>query len=207
MDLSGGCKGTFRRCGAVGSFRRAVAVVIGTVLLAGASLVVPAVGQELEIFRNLRSEPVSLFDYGVKALRRLALEAASRMAVAGEAVPTVQVGYSDKTSTIEIQFVLPPPATAGAKLSPQVCEELRKALIRETFKIGRTAYDVPLSVEERVRRRLAMQFAHEIVQTVKETVALGERLSELTFFEVKLTGRDAASGISCRSPVAKLQMY
>jgi len=162
----------------------------------------PAAADEPEVIKRLRGEKVSVFDAGMKRLRQAALTASGRLSSAAQPGPRVGVRYDDKTGIIEIEFLFTDPNGNAVVYSKDRCMEMHKTAIRETFNIGRTIYAVPLTFEERVRRRLGLLFSHEPIQNVKEVVALGQRLSQLTFLRVEIVGRKNIRIASCRGRVA-----
>jgi len=145
----------------------------------------PAEAAPPPIIDRLAKESTTLFDMGMKRLRRLVLDAAVRISSPGTAAntpaPASRVWYRADTATIEILFQF---RISGAPPTAQQCMETRRRAITDTFSIGRTIYTVNLSFGERVRRRLGLIFAHEPLESGKEVIAIGERLSELTFVEI-----------------------
>ena len=162
----------------------------------------PADADEPEVIKRLRGEKVTVYDAGMKRLRQAALLASGRLSSAAEPGPMTRVWYDDKIGTIEIEFRFTTPTGDANKFSKTRCMENSKAAIRETFKIGRTIYAVPLTFGERVRQRLGLLFSHEPIKNVKEVVALGQRLSELTFMRVEIVGPNNIRIVSCRDRIA-----
>jgi len=161
-----------------------------------------AVADEPEVIKRLRGEKVSVFDAGMKRLRQAALVASGRLSSAAQVGPRVGVRYDDKTGFIEVQFRYTDPNGNDVVYSKDRCTEMHKAAIRETFNIGRTFYTIQLTFDERVRRRLGLLFSHEPIQSVKEVVALGQRLSELTFLLVEIVGPKDIRIAFCRDRIA-----
>jgi len=161
-----------------------------------------AVAQDPEIIKRLRGETVTVFDAGIKRLRRAALEASERLSSAAEPGPKTRVWYDVNTGTIEIEFRFTNPTGDKAALSRARCIEKHKAAIREIFKIGKTIYAVPFTFDERVRRRLGALFSLEPVQNVNEGIALGQRMSELTFLRIEIAEPQNIQTISCRDRIA-----
>ena len=164
----------------------------------------PARSAPPEFLQRLQGEAITQFDFGMKSLRRLALDAARRFSSAAEPGPTVAVWYNSKTNEIEIrfQFVVP---EGSSLLGRGACVERRRLLLLETFRIGRTLYEETISLEERIRRRLGLQFAHEPMGDMKEVNALGELLSKITFLEVRIVSEQTKKGRRCRGPVDVVQ--
>lgn len=143
-----------------------------------------------------------MFDFGIKALRRAALDASLRFASPAEPGPAVRVWYDTGSDTIEMLFEFRA-LDVGAAPSRATCLERRRQAILETFKIERTASLDLTSPEQRIRRRIGAQFSREPQPPAQQVLALGERLSELLFVGVEVA--DAAkSKITCRAPVAQL---
>jgi len=164
----------------------------------------PAAAEEPEVIKRLRGEKVTVFDAGMKRLRQAALTASGRLSSAAQPGPRVGVRYDDKTGIIEIEFLFTDPNGNAVIYSKDRCMEIHKTAIRETFNIGRTIYTIPLTFEERVRRRLGLLFSHEPIQNIKEVIALGQRLSELTFLRIDIIGPKNIKIGSCRDRIAPI---
>ena len=159
----------------------------------------PAEAAPPPIIDRLAKESTTLFDMGMKRLRRLALDAAQRFTPPGASTTTSRVWYRPETATIELLFQMRSPQTPP---TAQQCLEARRRAISETFLIGRTLYATNLSFGERVRRRLGLIFAHEPLQNGKEVIAIGERLAELTFVEVAFIDPQGNVVRNCRDGAA-----
>jgi len=162
----------------------------------------PATADEPEVIKRLRGEKVTIFDAGMKRLRQAALTASGRLSSVAQAGPKVGVRYDDKTGIIEIEFRYTDPSGNPAIYTKARCAEMQKAAITETFNISRTFYTIPITFDERVRRRLGLLFSHEPIQSVKEVVALGQRLSELTFLLVEIVSPKNIRIAFCRDRIA-----
>lgn len=161
-----------------------------------------ATTDESEVIKRLRGEKVSVLDAGLKRLRQAALIASSRLSSSAQPGPSVGVWYDNKTGFIEIQFRYTDPNGNAVVHSKNRCTEMHKTAIRETFNIGRTIYTVPLTFDERVRRRLGTMFSLEPIQSFNEVIALGQRLSELTFMHVEIVDPKNIKIASCRDRIA-----
>lgn len=150
------------------------------------------------VIERLSREPTTLFDMGMKRLRRLALEATTRLAPVGGKPPSARVWYKPDSGTIEIRFEAPLPATP---VLGQSCNDYRARAIRETLAIYRVAYPVNLSYSERVRRRFGLLFAHEPLLSGTEAIAVGQKLAELTFVTLAYMDSAGAQTLSCRGPL------
>ena len=171
--------------------------------LAAATLLTapPSAAEDPEVIKRLRLAPVTIFDSGLKRLRRSAMDAANRLQKAPGTGPQTRVWYDPKGGTIEIEFRFAA-APQAATVTKEQCQEMRRAAIRETFDVGKTIYTTPLSFEERVRRRLANFFVLEPVETVKEVVAMGQRMARLTYLRITVAGAKDDLSVTCRGTVA-----
>jgi len=161
-----------------------------------------AAAEEPEVIKRLRDEKVTVFDAGIKRLRQAALIASSRLSSVAQRGPLMRVQYDDKTAFIEIEFRYTDPSESAVEYSKDRCIAMRRAALTETFNIGRTVYTIPLTFDERVRRRLGMIFSTEPIQNIKDVIALGQRLSELTFLSVDVVGPKNIGIVSCRERIA-----
>mgnify|MGYP000135377869 CR=1 FL=1 len=151
-------------------------------------------------FQRLQEQPMTLFDAGMKSLRRLALDTAEKIALKTGHETTVTVNYRHPTASIEIVFQIKTKPSGTATPLQQQCIELRREAILKMFRIGLSDYASNLSTSERIRRRIGGQFAPEPVLSMNESIALGEQLGQITFFEVKLTSeKEPGNAVSCRA--------
>lgn len=158
-----------------------------------------AAEKEKGIFPYLHAEPVTLFDLGMKSLRRLALETVASVVSRPGRKGASRLFYDPALKTIEIVFTVSIDDDEKVSRLRQRCVELRRYMIRRMFNLGLTDYASPLSPEERVRRRLGAQFAHEPMGPAKEARSLGEQLAPLTFFGVTLaTTVTPPVSVTCR---------
>ncbi|HEY9080425.1 hypothetical protein [Magnetovibrio sp.] len=164
----------------------------------------PAYSQEkvTDTFTYLQKEPMTLFDAGMKSIRRLALDTAANLSSTPGVDATSIVRYMSTSNEIEILFSIKSKNIEDIEHLRQQCIKIRKSTLLKMFRIGLTDYSTPLSVRERIRNRIGGQFAHEPAGTIAETVSLGERLAAVTFFAVKLTPASAPDvSVTCRALV------
>jgi len=170
------------------------------VLLCATVLSGPSLAQGQETLARLQKEPVTLFDLGMKSLRRLALDATANMAAKPGMGPSSSVRYKHAAGIIEIEFNLKTENANSIEQLRQQCLEIRRKTILKVFRIGLSDYTSQLSVNERIRRRIGGQFAHEPLGSMTETQALGEQLGQITYFAVNLTtATEPAISVSCRA--------
>ena len=158
--------------------------------------------QENDLFNRLQKEPVTLFDLGIKRLRSWALNAAERLAPPSDPKTQYRVFFDTENRRLVVRFEI---GTLSREVTQAACWERRVAAIKETFAIGRTRYTVPISDEERVRRKLGVMFASEPASD-RTVIALGQRLSELTIVEVVLRGPGPTASVSCSASAADLKL-
>lgn len=163
----------------------------------------PAIGavsaSEPVIIERLRQEPSTLFDVGMKRLRRAALDAALRITAPTDRPTTSRVWYKPDTGTIEVRFDI---YSRIHPVSKQTCWDVRARAIRETFSIGRTSNIVTISFDARIKRRLGQFFAHEVVDNVNEIISTGQRLAEITNLEVVFVNSPDVVAVNCRASLA-----
>ena len=186
--------------------RRIRGIAFGLALVMGVSLSAPAPAQEPPLLKYLQQEPATLFDIGMKQLRRLALDATERLGSIAFPVPSTRVWFQRATGTIEILYLYKVSPESTVSPSDTDCRRLRAAAVRETFRIGRTAYDTALSPEERIRRRLRFLFSHEPVLGTKDAIRPWKKLARSTFVEVMIIGSSSENAISCRAQAEVISM-
>lgn len=179
--------------------KRSAKLLTLTALL-GTMMFVPAsMAQQRGALTYLQKEPMTLFDAGMKSLRRLALDGAEKVSVASGLPTTSRVSYKDSEARITIAFEFTVKATETPEKMRKDCAEYRRKSILRMFRIGRSDYGFELSVSERIRRRIGGQFAHEPTISMTETIALGEQLGNLTYFQVTLaTDGEPAFTVTCQ---------
>lgn len=111
---------------------------------------------------------------------------------------------SKDSGTIEILYLYSVESDAIIAPTAQFCARIRAAALKEVFQIGSTAYDIELSDEARIARRLGSYFSSEPVRGSKEAIAIGQRLSELTYLEVRIADNKSNESVTCRGPVNKI---
>lgn len=157
----------------------------------------PSYAQELSegVFKYLRSEPMTLFDAGMKSLRKQAIEVAAYFSAKPTLDATALVAYRSTEKQIEIVLGI----ETEAEVYHKNCVDLRKQAILKMLRIGRSTVSSQMTMKERIERRLGGQFAHEPNDSTHEFVTLGSRLGERTYFSVKLSDKDeATTAITCR---------
>ena len=156
------------------------------------------------VIQNLQSTPATLFDIGMKQLRRQVLSATTRLSSDTMSAPGARVWLNSDEGIIEILYLYSISAGSGAAPTHDDCAESRAMALKEVFRVGKTAYDIQLSDEARIARRLGGYFSAEPVKGGKETIAMGQRLSELTYLEVKIVNSSKDKSVSCRAPVNQI---
>ncbi|NQV43716.1 MAG: hypothetical protein HQ501_02340 [Rhodospirillales bacterium] len=167
-------------------------------------LIKPASAELPVVLQNLQNTPATLFDIGMKQLRRQALNGAVRLSFKSGPSPTSRVWMSKDTGTIEILYLYSVESDAIIAPTAQFCARIRAAALKEIFQIGLTAYDIELSDEARIARRLGSYFSSEPARGSKDSIAMGQRLSELTYLEVQITDNELNKTVTCRGSVNKL---
>jgi len=160
------------------------------------------------VFEYLHKEPMTLFDAGMKSLRRLAMDTAVDLTAKTGGKVTSSVSFSPTTRQIEIGLNLKTSEDLEIAAMRQKCVELRKAAILRMFRVGvsdiQSALDgaSQLSTTERIRRRIGAQFAHEPSGSYGAFQTLGDRISLVTFFTLKLsTANEPIVNVNCRALV------
>lgn len=186
------------------SLRGAAFAFVAALLVAAPPLV--ASGAEPPVVvRNLQGVSLTMFEFGIKSLRRSALDASLRFASPAEPGPAVRVWYDATNNRIELLFDFRTADPLAAQSRPH-CLDKRRLAILETFKINRIDSIDLSSPEQRIRRRLGMLFSSELQTNGNEVLALGERLAEMTFVEVEIIGRKPGVKTACRGTVAQLDL-
>lgn len=175
----------------------------GLVLCAVAAMPATASGQQKGILSYLQKEPMTLFDAGMKSLRRQALDATVRLSATTQAKVTSRLSYKVDQEIIEFVFVFAFPSGSAAPTRDK-CVELRRKAITDMLRIGRTEYDSALSVPERIRRRIGGQFAHEPTTSMSEVISIGEWIGAMTHFAVVLkVDGDGAQPLTCQDVITE----
>ena len=140
-------------------------------LVATALLPTTTVAQDdiKSVFSYLQKEPMTLYDAGMKSLRRMALDTAARLTTSPELEAATGVNYKPAVGQIEIIFSVKTNDSNGLDALRQRCIAIRKDAILKMFRIGLTEYSSPHSVNERIRNRIGGQFAHEPMGSMQET--------------------------------------
>ncbi len=165
------------------------------------TIIKPAYADLPIVIQNLQNTPATLFDIGMKQLRRQALTAATRLSSDDTPKPSTRVWLKKDSGTIEILFLFSASSDSGVVPTQHFCAQFRAIALKEIFRIGRTAYDIELSDEARIARRLGTFFSSEPVRGSKDAIAMGQRLSELTYLEVKIENKALDLSVICRDPV------
>lgn len=147
-----------------------------------------------DVFDRLKSEPVTMLDFGLKRLRSAALQASRKLAQPPDHAPQSRVVFDVDKREIQIQFFV---KSATEHFTDAMCLQKREIALRETFMIGSTAYVVPLSDAQRIIRRLGVLFTHEPAESPKAVRAMGERIAQSTFLKVTLNSAKNAAPIVC----------
>lgn len=159
----------------------------------------PAAAQdEPAVITGLRGEPATLFDLGMKRLRELVNEAARRLATPADPLPRVGVFYKPETKTIEVIFEFRQSTTDPAEFTEAACLSRNRRTVNEVFRIDRLVTVLNLTYAEKVRRRLGMLFTHEPTEQTNDSVAMGQRLAELTYVTVRLVSTKGSNRTTCR---------
>lgn len=169
--------------------RISFAVLVGTVMVSAR----PVPAADPPVIEMLRREPTTLFDMGIKRLRRAALDTALRMTTRDGRNTLARVRYAPERPAIEIRLETTAPE---AQHTARGCQDIRIAAIRDMFSIGRTAYAQPLSFSEQLRRRLGLIFAHDPIGADTAYITIGQRVAEITRVDVLLT-RAGAEPVGC----------
>lgn len=115
-------------------------------------LVKPASAELPIVLQNLQKTPATLFDMGMKQLRRQALNGVVRLSSKSGPSPTARVWMSKGTGTIEILYLYSVESDSIIAPTAPFCARIRASVLKEVFRIGLTAYDVGLSDEARIAR-------------------------------------------------------
>ncbi len=162
------------------------------------------------IISYLRQEPTTLFDAGMKRLRRSAMEAARRMSAPADQPVKSRVWYKPDSRTIEVRFTT---TTPSKSVDEQSCWDARARIIREVLQIGTTAYRSDITYSERIRRRIGLMFAHESSAQADEIFSesgdiskIGKELSRILNFEIEYVTKQNSLMVTCRDPVLKVNL-
>ena len=160
-----------------------------------------ATAQDGDPFERLSSQPVTLLDAGIKRVRANARLGARRLTPATGPQAQFRVFFDRELRRLEIRFAV---ETAPENLNERYCWARRAGAIRETFSVGATSYALSLSDEERVKRRLGSLFSREPDTTEREMIALGQRLADSTFVELRLRNPASEMPVTCRAVAYRL---
>ncbi len=181
------------------SFRSAVHILV--LCLGAAFSGNTATAQDGDPFERLSSQPVTLLDAGIKRVRANARLGARRLTPATGPQAQFRVFFDRELRRLEIRFAV---ETAPENLNERYCWARRAVAIRETFSVGATSYALSLSDEERVKRRLGSLFSREPDTTEREMIALGQRLADSTFVELRLRNPASEMPVTCRAVAYRL---
>lgn len=158
-----------------------------------AGLVVPGALHAQQIrgaLERLQKQPMTLFDAGMKSLRRQALDTADRLSAQSGMDVTASVVFLSSDPAIKISFAFKTPKVNRSDELALLCPQVRRDAILKMFRVGLANYQTNLSVSERIRRRIGGQFAPEPISSLSETIALGEQIGQMTYFEVSLVSTE-----------------
>lgn len=147
-----------------------------------------------DVFDRLKTEPVTMLDFGLKRLRSAALQAARKLAQPSDPIPQTRVAFDAENREIQIHFFV---VTPIENLTSATCLQKRHTALMEIFLIGSTAYVVPLSDTQRVIRRLGAMFTHEPAVSPTAERAMGERIAQSTHLKVTLSNTKNSTPIVC----------
>lgn len=143
-----------------------------TLALAVLATAVPSPpAQAQDVFDRLQGETMSVFDYGIKRLRSVAIQVLPKLQGQGNPRPQSEVSFDPETRHILVNFFVPMKA---GNVSQGTCWERRALAIRELFFIGATPYTIPVSNEQRIIRRLGAMFTKEPIDFGNVVQATGE---------------------------------
>jgi hypothetical protein len=178
-------------------------LVFAAVLLAGtAAMTPPAAAQNGDLFDTLAAQPVTLLDAGIKRVRAGAQSAAARLTTAAGPPAQYRVTFDRNLRRLDVRFDV---TVAPEKANEGFCWARRGVAIREMFGVGVIRYNLQLSDEERIRRRLGVMFSREPETTERDFVSLGQRLADATFVELNLSSPASEAPVTCRAVVHRLE--
>jgi len=155
-----------------------------------------------DVFDHLQAEPVTMLDFGIKRLRSAALQTSLRLAPPSDPKPQSQVFFDPAARQIRLHYII---ATRQESVSAATCWERRIAAIREVFFIGGTAYAAPVSLEQRIIRRLGAMFTKEPADQANAVQAMGERLAESTYVKLTIALPGSTPPIDCEGRVTDIK--
>ncbi|NQV98098.1 MAG: hypothetical protein HQ483_00225 [Rhodospirillales bacterium] len=160
------------------------------------------------IINHLRQEPTTLFDSGMKLLRRQALDMARRLNVPDQKPVGTRVRYNPDSGLIEIRFTF---SQRSEYVNGQNCWEARARIIQEMLQIGTTIYPSKASYGERISRRIGLMFSHEstardaeIFSESGQVSKIGKGLTRIIYFEVEQITDQNSSLVNCRGPITQV---
>lgn len=151
------------------------------------------------VFTYLKSEPMTLFDAGMKTIRKQAFETAAYFSARPHLDATASVTYKPTLQNIEVVLDI----DSEAEVNKKRCLDLRKQAILKMLRLTVSSASTSETIRERILRRLGGQFAHEPHGSFHEFVALGERLAKATYYSIKLSEKgDPSITVTCRGLIA-----
>ena len=100
-----------------------------------------------DVFDRLQNEPVTMFDFGIKRLRTIVLQAARKIVLSSDPVPQSSVAFDSEKREIRIGYII---RSSAPVLGMATCQERRALAIKEVFNVGLTAYSGQVSEQQRV---------------------------------------------------------
>ncbi len=147
-----------------------------------------------DVFDRLKTDPVTMLDFGLKQLRSAARQAARKLVQPPDTTPQTRVAFDAEKREIQIQFFI---NSQTEQFTEASCFQKRQIALRETFLIGSTAYVLPLSDNQRIIRRLGVIFTHEPAESPTAVRAMGERIAQSTYLKITLNGAKITTPIVC----------
>ena len=147
-----------------------------------------------DVFDRLQNEPVTMFDFGIKRLRTIVLQAARKIVLSSDPVPQSSVAFDSEKREIRIGYII---RSSAPVLGMATCQERRALAIKEVFNVGLTAYSGQVSEQQRVILRLGRMFTREPAENRDSVLAKGERLADSTDFKISMSGKDGGPPVIC----------
>ncbi len=147
-----------------------------------------------DVFDRLQNEPVTMFDFGIKRLRTIVLQAGRKIVLSSDPVPQSLVEFDSDKREIRIGFII---RSSAPVLGMATCQERRALAIKEVFNVGLTSYSGQVSDQQRVILRLGRMFTREPAENRDSVLAMGERLADSTQFKITMIGKDGGAPVIC----------